>query len=126
MITKDITLCGKPVVLAYNYAAEIAYEDMAGEDIIEYVKHVVEKVKEEKDPSIKKTINAVRACMQAYCDAKGTEVPLTEKEIREGMTPAENATAFLSIVQMRSDFYYFPKGEPKDKPGKSTKKSKNA
>ena len=34
MITREVTLCGKQVTLAYCYATEIAYKDLTNEDII--------------------------------------------------------------------------------------------
>ena len=36
MITKEITLCSKQVTLAYCYATEIAYKDLANEDMLDY------------------------------------------------------------------------------------------
>jgi hypothetical protein len=41
-------------------------------------------------------------------------------------TPVEIGTAMLTILNMRSEFYHVPKGEPEEKPEKGTRKRKNA
>ena len=66
MITKEITICSKQVTLAYCYATEIAYKDLADEDMLDYAKHAIESIQAQRDPDIKRTIFAIIACMMAY------------------------------------------------------------
>ena len=122
MITKDITICGRQVTLAYCYATEIAYKDLAGEDFIDYAQHAVESIQQERDPDTKKTIYAVLACMLAfYGDEKA---PVTDSEIMKKAKPAELGMAILTILNLRRQFYTVPAGEPEDKP--SDEEGKNA
>ena len=125
MITKEITLCGKQVTLAYCYATEIAYKDLAGEDMLDYAKHATESIQAERDPDIKCTIFAIIACMMAYYE-DADKAPVKDSEIMREATPVEIGTAMLTILTMRQEFYHVPKGEPEDKQEKGGKKRKNA
>ena len=124
MITKEITLCGKAVTLAYCYATEIAYKDLADEDMLDYAKHAIDSIQAHRDPDIKKTILAIIACMMAYYE-DADKAPVKDSEIMKQATPVEIGTAMLTILSMRSEFYHVPKGEKEDKPQEGTG-SKNA
>lgn len=124
MITKEITLCGKQVTLAYCYATEIAYKEMSDEDIFDYAQAAVEAIQAQRDPDIKKTIYAIIACMMAYYEDKD-KAPVKDSEIMREATPVEIGTAMLTILSMRQEFYHVPKGEPEDKQEKGGGKRKN-
>lgn len=124
MITKEITLCNQQVTLGYCYATEIVYKELSGEDMLDYVKHTVECFQAEKDPDIKRTIFAIIACLTAYY--QNDELPLKDADIMREAKPAEIGMAFLAILELRSQFYAVPKGEPKEKEPKGGKKRKNA
>lgn len=125
MITKEITLCGKQVTMAYCYATEIAYKEMSDEDIFDYAQAAVEAIKAQRDPDIKKTILAIIACMMAYYEDKD-KAPVKDSEIMREATPVEIGTAMFTILSMRQEFYHVPKGEPEDKQEKGGRKRKNA
>ena len=114
MITKEITLCGKQVTLAYCYATEIAYKDLSDEDMFDYAQHAVEAIQAQRDPDIKKTILAIIACMMAYYE-DADKAPVKDSEIMKDATPVEIGTAMLTILTMRQEFYHVPKDEPEDK-----------
>ena len=71
MITKEITICGKQVTLAYCYATEISYKILSDEDIIDFGQEVIEKIQHEQMPDIRKTIFLILASMNAYYESKG-------------------------------------------------------
>ena len=125
MITKEITLCGKQVTLAYCYATEIAYKDLSNEDMLDYAKHAVEAIQAQRDPDIKRTIFTILACMMAFYE-DADKAPVKDSEIMKEATPVEIGTAMLTILSMRQEFYHVPSGEPEDKPEKGGKKRKNA
>ena len=125
MITKEITICGKAVTLAYCYATEIAYKNMTNEDMFDYIQKAVEAIQNQRDPDIEKTIYAILACMMAYYE-DADKAPVKDSEIMKQATPVEIGTAMLTILSMRSEFYHVPKDEPEDKPEKGGKKRKNA
>jgi hypothetical protein len=125
MITKEITICGKAVTLAYCYATEIAYKDLADEDMLDYAKHALESIQAQRDPDIKRTIFAIIACMMAYYE-DADRTPVKDSEIMREATPVEIGTAMLTILSMRSEFYHVPTGEPEDKPKDGQDAKKNA
>ena len=114
MITKEITLCGKHVMLAYCYATEIAYKDLSDENIADYIKEAVACIQQETDPDVKRTIYAILACMLAYYQSRGEEAPITDTDIMNYAKPAELGTAIFTIIGLRMDFYHVPKDEPAD------------
>ena len=118
MIKKEITLCGKQVTLAYCYATEIAYKDLANEDMLDYAKHALESIQAQRDPDIKRTIFAIIACMMAYYE-DSDKAPVKDSDIMKEATPVEIGTAMLTILNMRNEFYNIPKGEPEEKPAPS-------
>ena len=125
MITKEITICGKAVTLAYCYATEIAYKNMTNEDMFDYIQKAVEAIQNQRDPDIEKTIYAILACIMAYYE-DADKAPVKDSEIMKQATPVEIGTAMLTILSMRSEFYHVPKDEPEDKPEKGARKRKNA
>ena len=125
MITKEITLCSKQVTLAYCYATEIAYKDLADEDMLDYAKHAIDSIHAQRDPDIKRTIFAIIACMMAYYE-DADKAPVKDSEIMREATPVEIGTAMLTILSMRSEFYHVPTGEPEDKLKDGQDAEKNA
>lgn len=116
MLTKEITLCGKVVTLAYCYATEIAYKDISDENIADYIKEAVACIQKETDPDVKHTIFAILACMLAYYQSRDEDSPLTDTDLMNDAKPAELGTAIFTIIGLRMDFYKVPKGEPEEKP----------
>jgi hypothetical protein len=124
MITKEITICGKHVTLAYCYATEISYKILSDEDIIDFGQEVVEKIRHEQMPDIRKTIFLIIASMQSYYESKGEQCPVTDKELMYECTPQEIGMALGVIIGLRSQFYHVPSDEPEDKPAEG-KEEKN-
>ena len=118
MITKEITICSKQVTLAYCYATEIAYKNMANEDMFDYAQKAIEAIQSQRDPDIEKTIYAILACLMAYYE-DANKAPVKDSEIMKQATPVEIGTAMLTILNMRNEFYNIPKGEPEEKPAPS-------
>jgi integral membrane protein (TIGR00529 family) len=85
MITKEITLCSRQVTLAYCYATEIAYKDLADEDMLDYAKHALESIQAQRDPDIKRTIFAIIACMMAYYE-DADKAPVKDSDIMKEAT----------------------------------------
>lgn len=125
MITKEITICNKQVTLAYCYATEIAYRDLADEDIHDFIQQVGTAVQNGRMPDAKKAILLIVACMMAYYE-DADKAPVNDGDMMREATPVEIGTALGTILAMQAEFYHIPNGEPKDKPGKGGKKRKNA
>ena len=129
MITKEITICGKQVTLAYCYATEISYKILSDEDIIDFGQEIVEKIQHEQMPDIRRTIYLIIASLQSYYESKGETCPITDKELMYECTPQEIGMALGIIIGLRTNFYHIPSDEPEDKEPKGKRvsgKRKNA
>ena len=124
MITRDITICGKPVALGYCYATEIAYKDLSDENIGEYINEAIDCIQKGADPDVKRTILVILACMLAYYNSKDEDTPIELEELMSNISPSEFATAIITILDMRIEFYHVPTGEPADKKDGTKKKGK--
>lgn len=126
MITKEITLCGKQVTLAYCYATEISYKILSDEDITDFIIEVATAIQDKnRMPDIRKTIFLVLASMQSYYESKGEKAPITDKQMMYDSMPEELGTALGVVIGLRTNFYHIPKGEPVDKPNEGSEE-KNA
>lgn len=132
MIKQDITIAGKTIVIAYNYATELAYKNLADEDIAEYFKATYAAITSDlpRDPDIDKSIRIIFASEMSYYDSlvEGNDnYPVSIRNLMYDAQPEELIKAVLAIMNMRNQFYKVPVGEPKDpntKPGR--KKTKNS
>ena len=129
MNTKEITIGGKSVTLAYCYATEISYKLLSDEDINIFMTEVYECMNDDiqRMPDIRKTIFLILAAISAYYESRGEELPIDDKTLMYECKPEELGTALGVVLGLRGQFYAVPTGEPKDKPdGKAAKKRKNA
>ncbi len=124
MKTREITIAGKQVTLAYCYATEIGFKDLADQDINYWMVEAVTALQEQRMPDIKKTIFAILASMMAYCNAKGEEAIIADTDLMNDATPEEIGMALGTIIALRAEFYHLPKDEPEDK--KEEGEEKNA
>lgn len=122
MITKEITIGGKPVTLAYSYRAEIKYKELTDEDIFVFIQEIIAKIQDEQMPDIKRSICLIMASINAYY--KGKDEPITAEELKDDLSPNECGVVLGTILGLRSQFYHVPSDEPKDKPDEG-KKEKN-
>ena len=115
MKQQEITLCGKLVTLGYCYATEIAYTDMTGEDIQDFMQKAVTAVNAEtpRMPNPKKAIYAILACLLAYYQSKDEEAPVKDTDLMNDITPQELGTAIGTIIGLRTQFYRLPDSEQK-------------
>ena len=125
MVTKEITICGKQVTLAYCYATEISYKILSDEDIFDFGQEIAEKIQHEQMPDIRKTILLIIASMQSYYESKGTKTPIEDKELMYDCSPQDIGQALGTIIGLRSQFYHVPSDEPKEKSAEG-KDKKNA
>lgn len=123
MKQQEITLCGKPVILGYCYATEIAYTDLTGEDIQDFMQEAFNAVSTEatRMPNPKKAIYAILACLLAYYQSKGEEAPVKDTDLMNDITPQELGIAIGTIIGLRTQFYHLPESEQKAAEREQTK-----
>lgn len=124
MKTREITIAGKQVTLAYCYATEIGFKDLADQDINDWMAEAVEALQAKRMPDIKKTIFAILASQMAYCNAKDVDATIADDDLMNDATPEEIGMALGTIIALRAEFYHIPKDEPEDK--KEEGEEKNA
>ena len=114
MKKKEITLAGKQVTVAYCYATEIAYKDLSGQDIADFMGEVGEALTANKMPDVKKSIFLIMASIMSYYEPKKEEAPISDAQIMTDATPLEMGAAIGAVLNLRSEFYALPEGEPKE------------
>ena len=123
MKKKEITLAGKQVIVAYCYATEIAYKDLSGQDIADFMGEIGEALASNKMPDTKKSIFLLVAAIMSYYETKKEDAPISDAQIMTEATPLEMGAAIGAVLSLRSEFYALPEGEPKEK--KNAGKGKN-
>jgi hypothetical protein len=125
MKSKTITIQGKDVTLGYCHATEIGFKLLSDEDVNVFMAEAVQCMKEEKMPDIRKTIYSIIAAINAYCEWKGVQPAITDRDLMYESTPLEIGTAFGTILSLRSEFYAMPSGEPVDDNDENQPEEKN-
>ena len=124
MKKKEITLAGKKVMVAYCYATEIAFKDLSGQDIADFMAEVGEAIAANKMPDVKKSIFLLVAAIMSFYETKKEDAPISDAQIMTDATPLEMGAAIGAVLNLRSEFYALPEGEPKEKK-KNAGKGKN-
>lgn len=104
MKTREITICGKHVNIAYCYATEIGFNDIAGVNI--------DKFNPNEPTHILALISAAIICCYK---AKDEESPIDIGRLMYDAEPDEIAQAITAITQLRIEWYKLPAGETTDK-----------
>lgn len=105
----------RTATMGYCYATEIAYKDLAGQDIADFLTEALPLIHDNKMPDIKKSIYAILSCMIAYYESIGKDSPIKSTDLMNEATPLEIGTALATFLKLRGDFYHLPAGEPEDK-----------
>lgn len=126
MKSKEITIAGKKVSVAYCYATELAYKDYTNEDITDFIPEIINSTQAGHMPDTKKSIYLILSAIMAAAQSKDEEPAISDKELMFEASPEDMGNALASIIMLRLEFYNIPLGEPKDKPGKGGKKEKNS
>lgn len=102
MKTKEITLCGKQVTVAYCYATEIAFRNFTGLNIDEF---------DHKNPE--HYVYLFLASIQAYNLAMDTKSEIQDSDIMYSAKPEEIICGIKSIFELKADWYNIPLVEKK-------------
>jgi len=114
----------RSVTLAYCYATEIAFKDMANEDISVYMQEIFTSSQKGEMPDVKKGVYLIMAAMMAYYESIKEKAPVTDADIMNEATPEEFGAAIATVINLWKAFYKVPISEKK--PAKKTgKKEKN-
>jgi len=115
----------RTATMGYCYATEIAFKDLAGQDISDFLTEALPLIQDNKMPDIKKSIYAILSCMIAYYESIGEKSPVKDTDLMNEATPLEIGTALGTFLSLRAEFYHIPNGEPAEKPAKGKGKAKN-
>ena len=105
----------RTATMGYCYATEIAFKDLAGQDVSDFLTEALPLIRDNKMPDIKNTIYAILSCMIAYYESVGKKSPVKDTDLMNEATPIEIGTAFATFLSLRANFYHLPAGEPEDK-----------
>lgn len=123
MLNKIIEIAGKKAYAGYCYATEIAYKDLAKQDINDFIVEVQEAYDNKKLPDIKKAVYLILSSMMSYYQSIGEDSPIKDNDIMYGSTSAELVSALATVITLRTEFYHIPEGEPEEKKGNEGKNS---
>ena len=124
MKKETIKFIGKDVTLAYCYATEIAYKDLADEDISVFIQEIFTSTQKGEMPDVKKAVYLILASMTAYYESVKEKAPIKDIDIMSEATPVEFGSALATVINLWKAFYKVPSSEKK--PTKKTgKKEKN-
>ena len=115
MKTKEITLCGKQVTLAYCFGTEISFKLLSEQECTDFMREIILSLRESKMPDTRKSIYLIMSAMTAYYESQGEKNPVEDKELIFHSSPEDVGLAIGTIAGLYIDFYKIPLGEPKEK-----------
>ena len=115
MKTKEITICGKQVMLAYCFATEIAFKNFTGENIENFEATNPEHV-----------IYLILSAIASYYQKKDEEAPVKDNDLMYDAKPTELIAGLTEVMKLRASWYEIPKGEEVDDKQSDDEGSKNA
>lgn len=127
MTKKTIPLCGKEVTLSYNFAAEIAYFDLTGQDFSTFFVSLATALRDKPATeenilsailsiSPKLRIMAILSCIMSYYQSTDEEPPVTDRALMQDATPEDLMTALATVMQLHNDWYHLPASESSESP----------
>ena len=103
MKTKEITLCGKQLMVAYCFATEIAFKQFTGTNVDEFDATNPEHI-----------IYIILAAIATYYQKEGIDAPVKDENLMYDAQPKEMIEALNEVLKLRADWYQLPKGEKAD------------
>ena len=115
MKTKEITICGKQVMLAYCFATELAFKNFTGLEI------------EEFDPTNRDHITyMILAAIAAYYQKREEDAPIKDTDLMYNASPKEIVKTLNEVFKLKADWYELPKGEKVEEQPADDETQKNA
>ena len=122
MLQEKVTIAGKEVGLAYCYATEIAFHELTGKHIAEYIPAIADALGKNAMPDIKDTSALIMASAMAYEQGTGKPQDLQFNDLVCEASPTEFVYAAVNVLALYTKFYNIPTGEPQEKKKKKKKK----
>lgn len=103
MTSKEITIAGKTVSVAYCYATEIGFHRYTGKNLDEF---------DATDPE--HVTYLIISAILSYYQGRDEEPPVKDEDLMYQAKPKELIEAMAAIFKLRAEWYELPVGEPKD------------
>jgi len=120
MKSKEITICGKKVIMAYCYATEITFHSYTAKDFTAFINESFMQ----KNVSPKNVMYAILSAIIAYYEANGEDLPIVDHDLMYNATPEELKSAFFTLTELYKQWYQLPAGEQEKEVADDTKKKK--
>ena len=104
MKTKEITICGGQVVLAYCFATELSFKNFTGENIEDFTATNPEHV-------IYLILSAIASYYQSKEKEDEKKAPIVDSDLMYNATPNELVAAANVVLELRAEWYGIPKGD---------------
>ena len=115
MKQKEITLCGKQVMVSYCFATEIAFMQFTGTNVDEFDGTNPEHI-----------IYIILSAIASYYQTTHEEAPMKDEDLMFNAQPREIIDALNEVLKLRADWYQLPKGDKKDEKPAEEQEEKNA
>ena len=115
MKTKEITICGKHVMLAYCFATELAFKNFTGLEI------------EDFDPTNRDhIIYMILSAIAAYYQKREEDAPIKDTDLMYESKPTEIIDAIKETIKLKNDWYEIPNGDKIEEKPADAEEQKNA
>lgn len=122
MNEKKITIASKETKIIYCFATEIAYHDITGEEMSDFMREAFTATQTGALPDGKKIAMAIIAAHIAYSQSMHQEQVINVDDILYKSSSNEIIDAFSSLITLYVEFHTPPVGEPKEEEKKGGKK----
>ena len=115
MKTKEITIGGVKVMLAYCFATELAFKNFTGLEI------------EDFDPTNRDhIIYMILSAVAAYYQKREEDAPIKDTDLMYESKPTEIIDALKEIIKLKNDWYEIPNGDKIEEKSADDEEPKNA
>ena len=119
MKTKEITLCGKQVMLAYCFATELTFKNFTSIEIEDFDPT-------NRDHIIYMILSAIASYYESREKEEEKKSPVIDKNLMYDAKPAEIIDALKEIIKLKNEWYEIPNGDKIEEKPAEGEEPKNA
>lgn len=119
MKTKEITICGKQVMLAYCFATELVFKKFTGLEIEDFDPT-------DRDHIIYMILSAIAAYYESQEKEEDRKAPIVDTDLIYQAKPKEIIAALQEITKLKAEWYEIPNGDKIEEKSADDEEPKNA
>lgn len=119
MKTKEITICGKQVMLAYCFATEISFKKFTGLEIENFDPT-------DRDHIIYMILSAISTYYLSQEKEEDRKAPIVDTDLMYDASSKEIIDAIKETIKLKNDWYEIPNGDKIEEKPADAEEQKNA